>query len=112
MIKRAAVYWLPDDVNEDDFWKYHTETHAPDVINIAGDALKKYTISRIVKTVHGDKPPFFAIIEMWWESEEAMTKAMELVKNTKLPSGKTIWDDFWDQVAGGYAMVTDEFIAK
>lgn len=114
MIKRLSAYWLPEGTDPDEFWKYHTEVHAKDVIPLFGDALKKYTISRITKVTYGElpKPEMFAVIELWWESEEAMNEAIRKIQNKKLPSGKTVWDDFWTQVVGGFTAVTEEFIAK
>ena len=114
MIKRLSAYWLPEGTDPDEFWRYHTQVHAADVVERAGPALKKYTISRILKTVSGEqsKPEMFAVIEMWWESEEAMNEAFKVIQASKLPNEKTIWDDFWSRVAGGFSTVTEEFVAK
>jgi uncharacterized protein (TIGR02118 family) len=112
MIKRMSAYWLPEGTDEDKFWKYHTEIHAADVVRNAGPALKKYTISRVVKCTKGEKPNVFAFIEMWWESEEAMNEALETMGAVTLQNGKKLGGDFWGRVAGGYIVITDEFVAK
>ena len=114
MIKRLAAYWLPQGTDPEKFWKYHTQVHTKDVIPFVGQALKKYTISRITKVIWGElpKPEMFAVIEMWWESEEAMNEAIKKIQDNKLPNEKTVWEDFWTQVAGGFTAVTEEYVAK
>ena len=112
MIKRVTVCWLPQGTDPDKFWKYHKEVHAVDVIRVAGPRLKKYVINRVVKPIYGT-PTFFDLIETWWDNEEDMHQAFDVdIRNAKLPNGKTISEDFWSQVAGGFAVVVEEYTAK
>jgi hypothetical protein len=111
MIKRIATYSLPEGTDGDEFFKYHTEIHAADVLNAAGAGLKKYVISRVTKIVRG-KQQFFGIMEQWWESEAAMNKGMEILKSTKLPNGKSVVEDFTSRVMNDFSAVVEEFIVK
>lgn len=112
MIKRVTAYWLKPGVDGDKFWDYHRNIHTKDIMNLAGDALKKYTIQRPLKATIGNMPTFFALIEMWWEDEEKMNKAFEKIKTSKLPNGNLVWNDFWDNVSEAWSIVTDEYVAK
>jgi hypothetical protein len=108
MTKRVCVYSLPEGVDGDAFWKYHTEVHAKDVIRLAGPALKKYIINGVVKVING-KQQFFELIERWWESEEAMNRAL---RESKLPDGRTVANDFWSRATNGFVCLVEEYIAK
>lgn len=111
MVKRVAIYSIPEGTDGDKFWKYHTKVHAPDVVRVAGPALKKYIINRVTKIISG-KPQFFGLVEMWWESEESMNKAFQTFQTEKLTNGKTIFEDFWSQATSRFATEVEEFVAK
>lgn len=112
VIKRVTVCWLPEGADPDKFWKFHKEVHAAHVIEVVGPKLKKYVINRMVRPING-KPTFFDMIETWWDNEEDMHQGFDVaLRNTKLPSGKTIAEDFWSQTAGGFSMIVDEYVAK
>lgn len=109
MIKRVAVYWIPEGTDGDKFWEYHTKVHAADAVRYWPVKPLKYTITRITQPIMGEKAPFFALVEMWWENEEVMTKSMNVLKTTKLPNGKFVMDDFWSRVAGGFIGAAEEY---
>ncbi|MFC1993305.1 hypothetical protein ACFLV3_05835 [Chloroflexota bacterium] len=117
MIKRVVIFALPEDADGDKFWEYHTKVHAPDVLKTVGWAIKKYTISRFkdvyIRTDNAfGKQRYFGLTEVWWESEEVLNKALEDIKNTKLPDGKSVTEDFWAQVPEGFGALVEEFVAK
>lgn len=111
MIKKVAVYALEEGTNGDEFWAYHTKTHAADVMRVAGPALKRYVINRVKQVVRG-KPQFFAFVETWWESEEGMNKYLEEISTTTLSNRRTIVDDFWSRGIHGFEAVVEELIVK
>ncbi len=112
MIKRVSVCWLHEGTDPDELWKYHTEVHTADLIRIAGPRLKKYVVNRVVKVVYGT-PTFFDLTELWWENEDDMNQVFNVDMHTmKLANGKTVGEDFWSRVAGGFTMIVDEYIAK
>jgi len=113
LIKRAATCSPKEGIDPDEFWKYHTEVHAPDILKASGPGLKKYVISRVTKVVEGqENQRFYDLVELWWDSEESMNKDYEVWKNTRLPNGKTIFDDFDDWIANASSFMMEEFIAK
>jgi len=97
MYKRIIFYSLPEGTDPDKFWKYHTEVHAVDVKKVAGSRLKKYVINRVTNVESGELK-FFGLIELWWESEEAMNDAYKDMKFLKTSEGKILRDDFYTQV--------------
>lgn len=107
MIKRVAIYYLPDGTDPDVFWKYHIEVHTSDFIKAAGPALRKYVINRVTEVVTG-KPKFWALVETWWESKEAMNEAFERASTFKTPDGKTIQDDFGSRVTDKFSALVEE----
>lgn len=112
MIKRVSVCWLPEGADPDRFWEYHTKVHAVDAARVAGPRLKKYVINRITRVVSGT-PTFFDLIETWWDDEQEMHQAFDVeLHAAKAASGKTIMEDFWSRVAGGFTTVVEEFVAK
>jgi hypothetical protein len=111
MLKRLTVYSLPDGTDGEEFWKYHTQSHAVDCMKASGQWRKKYVINRVTKALYG-KPQFFGLIETWWQSEEAMEKDMEALRTTRLPNSKTIAEDFSSQVTGAFSVLVEEFVVK
>jgi len=113
MIKRMSVYSLKEGTDKDAFWKYHTQVHAPHIVEAAGPGQTKYIVNRVIKTAYGE-PPCFGIVEQVFESEEAMNKYVEAMKTVKLPSGKTVFDDFGQrpELASNATFLTEEFIVK
>lgn len=111
MIKKVAVYSLAEGTDPDQFWEYHTTTHAADVMKAAGPALKRYAINRVRQVVRGS-PQFFAFVETWWESEEGMNRYLREISTTKLPNGETIVEDFWSRGICGSEVVVEELIMK
>ncbi len=107
LVKTLALNSLLDKINPDEFWRYHIEVHAPDFRKIAGPGLRKYVISRVIKVVSGE-PKFWETVEQWWDSEEAFHTAMEKCRTTKLANGKTLFDDFDEQVTVNLAAFVEE----
>jgi len=111
MVKFIATYSLPKGMDGDEFWGYHTGPHAKDYMKIAGPGLIKYVIKRVVKPMVGEQQ-FFALIEMWWETQEDMDKEMDAARKTTVVSGKTIADDFMDRVTDYRNAIIEEFVVK
>ena len=111
VIKRVFTTSLTEGTDEDEFWKYWTEQHAPDIVKASSPGLLKYVLSRVTKMLSGERP-FFALMEMWYENEEAMNKDFKAWKTLKLPSGESIFDDFENRVTGSWAATVEEHVAK
>lgn len=107
MIKRIAVYSLPEGTDPDEFWKYHTELHSADVRKAFGFRVKKYVINRVVEVVKG-QPTFWGVVELWFENTEAMNEAHERLKHFKTLKGKTFQEDFFSRVTGRFSAVVEE----
>lgn len=107
MVKRIVVYSLPEDTDPEEFWKYHTKEHGPEYVKLVGSRLKKYVINRVKEVKKGEQK-FFALIEFWYENEEAMEEALRISENVKTRGGKTIRDDFWSRVTDGFAAMVEE----
>ena len=111
VVKRVFTTSLKEGTDEDEFWKYWTEQHAVDIVKASSPGLKKYVLSRVTKMLSGERP-FFALMEMWFENEEAMNKDFEAWKTLKLPSGESIFDDFENRVTGSWAATVEEYVVK
>ena len=111
VVKRVFTTSLKEGTDEDTFWKYWTEEHAPHIVEASSPGLKKYVLSRVTKVRQGEQL-FFAVMEMWFENEEAMNKDIEASKTIKLPSGLSIFDDFLSRVVGSWAGIVEEFVVK
>jgi len=99
MVKRSSIFALPSGTDPDEFWKYHTEVHAADVVGAAGSRLKKYVINRFNEIVSGEST-CFGFTEVWWENEKAMYEAYEDYKIYTTPDGekKNVGNDFYSRV--------------
>ena len=111
MIKRFSVYSLPETTNGDEFWKYHTEVHAKDVMDAVGALRKRYVVNRVNEVIAGETK-VFAFIETCWDSKEKLKKDLEILSTKKLPSGKTIGEDFMSRVAEFYSVSVEECVVK
>ncbi len=101
MIKRVSFYSLPEGVDPDEFWKYHTEVHSSEYKKAVAPRLKKYVINRVTEVVRGE-PKFWGFVEQWWENEEDRNAAI----NT--PEVKRINEDFRSRVTGGFLVGVEE----
>jgi hypothetical protein len=111
MIKRVATYLLPEGADGEKIWTYHTRVYAPAFIEAVGPALRKWVFNKLTRVVSGEQK-FFVLSELWWESEEAMNRAIEKVKVTRAPSGRMFFDDIKSQVTQNFVGVVEEFVAK
>ena len=107
MIKRAAIYSLPEGTDHDEFWKYHTEVHPADFKKAAGPRLKKYVINRVTEVISG-KPKIWALVELWFDSKEDMDEAFRNAQTLKIPGGKTIAEDFWSRITDAFDTILEE----
>jgi uncharacterized protein (TIGR02118 family) len=107
MYKTMTVYALPEGTDPDEFWKYHTQVHAMDVKKAAGSTLKKFAINRVIEVFKGE-PKIFGVIEMWWESKEAMDGYSKRAKLVKTATGKSPLDDFRGRVIYGFSIHVEE----
>lgn len=107
MVKRIITYSLPKGTDPDEFWKFHTGVHASDFKKIAGPGLKKYVINRVREVKTGEKM-FFGLIELWYETEQAMMEAMNRAETIKTMGGNAIAEDFWSRITGGFAALVEE----
>jgi len=90
MIKRVAVFSLPETADPDEFWKYGVETHTAEVKELPG--LRKYVINRVTKVVKGE-PKFWGLAELWFDSEEAHHQAFTS------SAGDSTREDFASRIA-------------
>ena len=72
--------------------------------------MQKYVINRFAKLATGKLPDFYDFTEMWWESEEAMNKDYDTWKNTKLPDGTSLFDDFDKWVVDSSSFIVEEYV--
>ena len=108
LTKRVAFYTLRAGTDPEAFWKYHITTHAEDGMKWGGDRLKKYVISHVVRPVSG-VPQFWGMVETWWGSEREGRQAFDAEgQELFAATGKTIMDDFWDRVTGGFICFVTE----
>lgn len=107
MIKRIAVYSLPEGTDPDEFWKYHKEVHAPDIKKAYGPRLKRYVLHRITKVIDG-KPSFYGFVELWCDSEEDFEEGFKAHSALKTPEGKAPHQDFLSRVTNFFMVHVDE----
>jgi hypothetical protein len=106
--KTLSGYRLGDSIDRDAFWKYHTEIHGIDVVKAAGHTLADYSLNKRVKTLQGD-PTFFALIEMWWESDFHRENYRNLSSTYVTASGKTPPEDFNSRgVISEFSVIVDD----
>lgn len=91
--KILYAYRLPPGLEGEAFWRYHAETHGPEVVAAAGDLLVGYSLNRRVETTAGSAG-FFALIELWWASEAAAAAYAERSASYVTASGKSPLEDF------------------
>lgn len=101
------MYSLVSGTDGDKRWQHHTQVHAPAFAAEIGVGLRRYVINRVSKVVRGN-PKFYIMAEMWWESREAMDKAIERAKVTKAPSGQTFFKDSEEEIADAFAAIVEE----
>jgi len=111
MIKRIGIYSIPDEMDEKEWWQYHTREHAADFVKAAGEDLVKYVINRVTKVIKGEKI-CFGIVETWYQDEAAMKRVYERCYQTILPSGKNIDDDYFSRVVNPRSYAVEEFVVK
>lgn len=112
MIKQMALYTIPTQTDGDAFWRYHTQEHAPMVLQVCGDDLVKYTINRVIDLAKGVHR-FFGVVETWWQSPAAMQNGFQAMEDTRLPGGKSIARDHFDRLADPFVVFeVDEYVAK
>lgn len=110
MVKRLAVYSLPTGANPDEFWEFH-KLHTAQYMQAVGPELRKYALNRVTNVIKGEQR-FFAIVEMCWDSEEAMNKAVEAAAMAKTPDGKSLSEDFAERVVDVSIYLVDEYVAR
>jgi len=112
MIKQMALYTIPPQTDGDDFWRYHTQEHAPAVVQACGDNLVQYTINRVIDIAKGAHN-FFGVVETWWQDPAAMQNGFQVLEDTLLPGGKSIVQDYFGRLAGPFvAFEVEEYVAK
>jgi uncharacterized protein (TIGR02118 family) len=73
MVKLVAMFSLPLGTDEATFEKYFVEKHAQEAARMPG--LRKYTIGKVVGSP-GDKPAWYRVNELWFDSIEAAMEAI------------------------------------
>jgi len=112
MIKQMALHTITPQTDGDDFWRYHTQEHAPAVLKICGDNLTKYAINRVVDITKGSSH-FFGVEETWWRDRSAMQTGFQALESDVLPNGKRVAQDFVGRLAEQpVAFEVEEFVAK
>ncbi|MBI2832383.1 MAG: EthD family reductase [Chloroflexi bacterium] len=94
MIKRVTCWSLREGVDPDDMWKFWTGPHAAIAKKVFGNRMKKYTTSRVIKTLRGE-PKFWGVVELWFENEKEMNECFKDLNSYKVPEGTKITDDFF-----------------
>ena len=111
MIKRIGIYSIPEGTDEEEWWQYHTQTHAADFIKAAGDDLARYVINRVTKVLKGEKI-CFGIVETWYEDEAAMHRVYDRCYKAVLPNGKNIDEDYFSRVVNPNSFAGEEVVVK
>ena len=107
MFKRISVFSLLEGVDPDEFWKFHTEVHTPEVKSAGGSLLKKYVLNRVIKVTHGE-PKFWGVVELWFDNEEAFKEFVKRTLAFKVANKKNSFDDFASCVTGRFGAVVEE----
>lgn len=107
MYKSISTYLLPEGVDKEAFWKYHTGIHAADVTKGAGPALKRYVVNHVTEMIRGEMQ-FWGLIEKWWESKEARDEYLIRAKLIKTASGMSPPEDFRSTAIGGFGAWVEE----
>jgi hypothetical protein len=115
MYKWMGAFQLPVGTDPEEFWKYHTQRHAQDVLKAAGSSLPKlrrFSVNRINGIADGN-PGWWGMVEMWWDDraahQEYLANAREFYDT---PSGKNPMDDFLDRVNSVWAVDVEEVNIK
>ena len=87
MIKRMVLYAISRQTDSDAFWQYHTQEHAPAVLQVCGDRLVKYAINRVIDLTKGTTR-YFGVEETWWRDRSAMQTGFQALESQVLPNGK------------------------
>jgi len=106
-----AVFSLPPEADSDEYWQWHTTVHAPQSVKAAGSGLKRYVLNRVVQTVAGE-PKFYAIVETWWEDEEAIRKAGEAYQLMTTPDGESFVQSFRSRITDFCNVLVEEKVIK
>jgi hypothetical protein len=107
LYKTMSSYQILPGTNGNEFWNYLATVHAPDIQQIAGSLIKKYTVHRPVAVAAGDPSSFYAINEIWWASKEARDEFERFAQNYKTASGKILAEDFSSRTAAGAGWVVE-----
>jgi hypothetical protein len=112
-IKRMTFYQLVDGIDGDDFFHYHTQKHAADVLNASQTdyARKKYVINKIKRVIKGNER-VFGFIETWWTNHTDMDRDLDELGRAKLSDGTSLVNEFFEQVENVVVYEVEEFIAK
>ncbi len=89
MVKVVSFFSLGEGQKESEVWKYEIGVHAAAMKKTPG--LRKYTVSRAIKALPSldgttQKPDFWIMVEMWFDSEEAHNQAFAHIVKDKMPT--------------------------
>jgi uncharacterized protein (TIGR02118 family) len=92
----VVLYNHPEDPEA--FEQYYAETHGPLVYKHArAIGLRRADFTRFSSTLGGERPPYYRQASLWFDSEEAARKAMEM------PEFKELAGDLGNFATGGIA---------
>ena len=111
MIKRIGIYSIPPETDPEEWWRYHTEVHARDFVKAGGDDLLKYVINRVTRVIKGEKA-CFGIVETCYPDEAAMLRVYARCRETILPNGKNVDDDYFSRVVSAMSYEVEERVVK
>lgn len=100
MVKITALYGHPADPEA--FETYYAETHGPIVMKIPN--VKRFEIGKAIATPGQDRPVFYRIAEMWFDSMEQLQEAVAS------PEGQAIAQDLPNFATGGVTLTIAETV--
>lgn len=75
MVKKVHLFSLAKGNDPDKVWSYWVDEHAANIKKVPG--VRKYVINRVTKVEMGD-PRLWGLVEIWFDSEEAYHKSMNM----------------------------------
>ena len=111
LVKRLSMSSTKEGVDQGILWRYYTQIHGPAFLRVVGASARKYLINRVSEVIYG-KQIFDRFSEVWWESEEAMNRCLEICRVTKAPSGNMMFGDLKSQVFDGFKALLEECVIK
>lgn len=98
MVKLTVLYGYPTDPEA--FEDYYANTHMPLVGKVSN--IQRAEIGRTIATPEDEKPPYYRIAELWFESLDQMQESLGS------PEGREVVDDIQNFATGGATTLVSE----